>query len=325
MISSRRRAFRWYHDNYMNRKVKLAASLGTILLVLITTAVILALPGLPRSFALVVDSGDCGLVVEASDEFVDTGNLNPGDSKSSYLVAINTKATALNYYFDLQITHSVAGEYPGLEGRHLEEVLVIAIRVDGELVFEGLLTEFAEMDMGLLLGYENQRIDVSVYFPGESGNQFQAASVSVLFMFRSECSSVSYYDETAYAKGDEALCFIPVFSQWGWTNPILPGEYEWELWAGAAGCDTEKGILVGSVNVIYDAEGYVTVNYHLDAPYMLKETHVYAGTTKFPQTQQGRRSVSTVAPGLYYNDSPFDGQEIFVIVHAVVGIPDSTN
>ena len=129
--------------------------------------------------------------------------------------------------------------------------------------------------------------------------------------------------ETAYAKGDDAICFIPTFNNWGWTNPILPGEYEWDLWAAAAQCDTSKGTLVGSVTVVYDGDGYVTVTYNVDLPYDLDETHVYAGTTMFPQMQQGRRGwVDTVAPGQYYNDSPFDGSEVYVIAHAVVGMPD---
>lgn len=42
----------------------------------------------------------------------------------------------------------------------------------------------------------------------------------------------------------------------------------------------------------------------------------------FPQVQRGRNIVDTVAPGQYYNDVPFNG-DIYVIAHAVVGIPDT--
>ena len=132
-----------------------------------------------------------------------------------------------------------------------------------------------------------------------------------------------YVYDTAYAKSDDAECFIPTFSNWGWTNPALPGEYTWDLWAGAGQCDTSKGTLVGSVTVAYDGGGYVTVTFNVDAPYILEETHVYADYDMFPQIRQGRRGwVDTVAPGQYYNDSPFDGSEVYVIAHAVVGIPD---
>jgi hypothetical protein len=128
---------------------------------------------------------------------------------------------------------------------------------------------------------------------------------------------IFYEYETAFAKGDDAICFIPTFSNWGWTNPILPGTYEMELWAAAGQCDTDNGMLVGYVTVVYDEDGYVTVEYELFAGYILEETHVYAGTTMFPLDRRGR---PTVAPGQYYNDSPFDGSEVYVIAHAVVGI-----
>jgi hypothetical protein len=127
--------------------------------------------------------------------------------------------------------------------------------------------------------------------------------------------------ETAYAKDDDAMCFIPSFNNWGWTNPIKPGTYEMDLWAGAAGCDTSKGTLVGSVSVSYN--GSVDVTFNVDpAEYDLKETHVYAGYDMFPQVTQGRRTVSTVAPGQYRNLGPFDGSQVYVIAHGVVGLPD---
>jgi len=73
---------------------------------------------------------------------------------------------------------------------------------------------------------------------------------------------------------------------------------------------------------MYDLDGYVTVTFKVDAPYILDETHVYAGTTMFPQVQRGKSTVDTVAPGQYYNAGPFDGSQVYVIAHAVVGIPD---
>jgi hypothetical protein len=129
-----------------------------------------------------------------------------------------------------------------------------------------------------------------------------------------------YIYETAYAKGNPSTCFIPTFANWGWTNPINPGTYTWDLWAGAGQCDTSKGTLVGSVEVNYSG-GYVTVTYNVNSPYILDETHVYAGTTMFPQVKQGKKLVDTVAPGQYYIGNPLSG-DIYVIAHAKVGIPD---
>jgi hypothetical protein len=103
-------------------------------------------------------------------------------------------------------------------------------------------------------------------------------------------------------------------ANWGWTNPIEPGFYTWDLWAGAAQCDTSKGALVGSVSVEYDQDGYVDVDFLVGAPYLLEEEHVYAGYDMFPPTG--------IAPGRYTNNGPFDGSEVYVIAHAVVGMPD---
>lgn len=127
--------------------------------------------------------------------------------------------------------------------------------------------------------------------------------------------------ETAYAKGGNAICFIPTFRNWGWTNPIGPGpgNYIWPLYAAAGQCDTSKGTEVGSVTVKYGADGNVTVTYNVVSPYSLKETHVYVGVNKFPKDARGR---DTVAPGQYTNNGPFDGSQVYVIAHAVVGLPD---
>ncbi|MDN5308877.1 MAG: hypothetical protein PWP14_271, partial [Methanolobus sp.] len=135
--------------------------------------------------------------------------------------------------------------------------------------------------------------------------------------------NVQCYDyETAYAMADDnETCFISEgFSNWGWTNQISPGTYEWDLWAAAGQCDTSKGTLVGNVTVTYDGVD-VNVTYNLDDGYLLKETHVYADYAKFPTDRRGN---PTVAPGQYTNNGPFDGSEVYVIAHAVVGIPDPT-
>jgi len=64
---------------------------------------------------------------------------------------------------------------------------------------------------------------------------------------------------------------------------------------------------------------YVEVTYNLSSPYyILQETHVYVDTSPFPFNASG----PTTAPGQYYNASPFDGEPVYVIAHAVVGIPD---
>ena len=136
-----------------------------------------------------------------------------------------------------------------------------------------------------------------------------------------------FIDETAYAKGIvppalqvDSFCDAG-FSQWGWTNEIKAGTYSWDMWAGAGGCDTARGERVGKVDVTYGEDGFFSAIITLEAGYTLLEEHVYAGSTRFPQVQQGRRMVDTVAPGQYYIEGSLSG-DIWVIVHGVVGFPD---
>ena len=124
--------------------------------------------------------------------------------------------------------------------------------------------------------------------------------------------------ETAYALGDDAACFTDLGAgTWGWVNgngatSILPGTYEWPVWAGAAHCDTSNGTLVGTVEVEYDGTD-VFVTWHIDSPNILGDTHVYAGLSQVPS--------GGFSPGQWEIESPFGGEAIYIILHAVVGIP----
>jgi hypothetical protein len=134
-----------------------------------------------------------------------------------------------------------------------------------------------------------------------------------------------YVYESAWAKGDNPVAADEVesfcdngFNNWGWTNKIGTGSFEWDLWAGAGQCDTSKGTLVGTVVVDYN--GGFNVQFKIDPDLILKETHVYAGTDMFPQGA-GRVGGNTTAPGQYYIQDPLTG-DIWVIAHGVVGLPD---
>jgi hypothetical protein len=132
------------------------------------------------------------------------------------------------------------------------------------------------------------------------------------------CDVLQPVFQTAFALGDDAVCFLDLgANNWGWVNgngatSIVPGTYEWDVWAGAAQCDTTKGTLVGTVTVNYDAgTGVVSVTWNIDPAYILDKTHVYA-SYDLPDT---------FAPGQWTNEGPFDGSAIYIIAHAVVGIP----
>lgn len=159
--------------------------------------------------------------------------------------------------------------------------------------------------------------------------------LAIICVPEDECQQISivelkiprYCYETAYAKVQNptsnkyAVNFIPTFSNWGWTNRLPEyGEYTFDLWAGAGQCDTSKGTLVGTVTITYNASGLSwTVN--LNPGITLEEVHVYAGSNQFPMVKQGKKLVQSVAPGLYTINLPTNGEPIWVIWHAVVGIP----
>lgn len=123
--------------------------------------------------------------------------------------------------------------------------------------------------------------------------------------------------ETAFARGDNGdTCFIGNgFNRWGWTiGPLEDGSEEsYEIYAGAGQCDTDKGVLVGTVDISY-VDGDVSVVYNIKDGYVATETHTYAGSTMFPTAKNGKE---TVAPGQYYIEEDLSG-DIYVIAHAVV-------
>ena len=124
--------------------------------------------------------------------------------------------------------------------------------------------------------------------------------------------------ETAYARDtDGDNCFIGNgFSRWGWSLEIPEhGEYSYDFYAGAGQCEITKGTQIGTVDVVYSAEG-VEVTYNAFPGYTIDDIHTYAGTAMFP-TKNG---ADTVAPGQYtIQDGLGDlGQfeTIYVIAHA---------
>jgi hypothetical protein len=132
------------------------------------------------------------------------------------------------------------------------------------------------------------------------------------------CDVVQPVFETAFALGDAAVCFTDLgASNWGWVNGdgtayILPGDYTWDVWAGAAHCDTNNGTLVGTVTVNYDGT-VVFVTFNIDPAYILGDTHIYAGLSQIPP--------GGFSPGQWEIEGPFSGEAIYIIVHAVVGVP----
>jgi hypothetical protein len=145
--------------------------------------------------------------------------------------------------------------------------------------------------------------------------------------------------ETAFAwGGDEvAACFIGSdivdTSRWGWINgPLAPGSYVFDLYAGAAKCDMERGARAGTVAFTYDGANAVTT-YQTTAGFVLAETHLHVGTEPLPRDLRGDY---TVAPGQYPHAHDLTAATgdtftttglmgpVYVVAHAVtcqVGLP----
>lgn len=105
--------------------------------------------------------------------------------------------------------------------------------------------------------------------------------------------------ETAYAYGGNyATCFLNLSprnaNNWGWTNYIGEGSYDWPIYAGAGQCNISNGTLVGNLSVEYFA-GTVTITYELDPGFNLDDTHVWVGKTPLPL----KKGKYTTAPGQF--------------------------
>jgi hypothetical protein len=153
-----------------------------------------------------------------------------------------------------------------------------------------------------------------------------------------DCSTSFVEDglcETAFAFSPEATCFLDIdedgddtgdFNRWGWTiGPLTPGLYVYEMYAGAAQCETSKGTHVGTVHVDYGGELATVTFLNMISPYTLKETQVYVGNEILPQDN----GFNTVAPGQYtvVNGSPDTETDsasipvsgnIYIVAHATV-------
>lgn len=101
-----------------------------------------------------------------------------------------------------------------------------------------------------------------------------------------ECTCGGGECETAYAYYCPCIskCFLSLgYNSWGWTNgPLWPGNYTFELYAGAARCELWRGENIGTVTVNYDGS---TVHVYYDitgSDYTMTSTHLYVGPTPIP-------------------------------------------
>lgn len=124
----------------------------------------------------------------------------------------------------------------------------------------------------------------------------------------------SHGSGTAYAFGGTlAQCFIgmtgndkPNSNNWGWTNKIGAGTYDWPIYAGAGQCDITKGTLVGTLHIVYEPPT-ATIKYNMAQGVSLNGTHVsvFMDPKMLPVNKKGKY---ITAPGQF----PYTGNPITV-------------
>ena len=134
-----------------------------IVLVLIVVMVIARVSGVASAETSYVISGDRnGLEIRVPQKTVDTGNLNPGDKKSSSLQLLNTGSSVLNVY----IRTNILGETSPRGGR-LADVMTLTIKAEDELISDGTFREVANEGY-VLIGSIAPETTKTIYFRGFS-------------------------------------------------------------------------------------------------------------------------------------------------------------
>lgn len=138
----------------------------------------------------------------------------------------------------------------------------------------------------------------------------------------------------AFQSLSKSTCFTEMgFNDvWGWSNGLFEASDEahvLDIYAGATGCDLEKGTKVGTLTIEYDGSEAV-VTYDTLAEFWLKETHSFVGNSRLPEIG----GIETVDPSKYpilhdenavegvvsdtFIVSGFNDQPIHVVSHATI-------
>jgi hypothetical protein len=277
-------------------------------------------------------------------------SVNAGDNEEGKDVGDTTASITC---CGKKLTITVDNAYPGYEG-----IVNFCIRNTGSMAatITGIAPNYPDPE--LLQIYLNEGVQegtvISPCSPkwgqlvigglAQEGTQSQHFTFDITIDYN--CTCVPDKCETAYAYypaycGYYAHCFLKCyqfegqgysFKKWGWTNgPLGDGDYEFDIYAGAAQCDRWRGKKVGYLTVDYD-DSTATVTYNITYPgYKMTETHLYIGNEPWPR-KNGDGDFS-VAPGDYpYHDAdatlvtdtkviyviPVNGGDIYIIAHAVV-------
>ena len=122
-------------------------------------------------------------------------------------------------------------------------------------------------------------------------------------------------------------------NRWGWAINLLPGmntgtPFTFDIYAGAGLNNTSKGVLVGTLEVVWNGTN-VSVKYTMLPGYKIEEIHIYVGDTPPTTTAPGQfgyvdsfdpSGANSVGP-ISFAVSDSNGDGIWLVAHAVVTVP----
>lgn len=102
-------------------------------------------------------------------------NMQPGDVTSSDYTVINEGKEPFNYYVDFKF---MSGD------KELYNILQMTLQKEGVILYSGVMSEAeGRVTVGTLSGGAQEAIQMDVTFPYEAGNEYQAKTTSVAFIF----------------------------------------------------------------------------------------------------------------------------------------------
>ncbi|MGN7762263.1 hypothetical protein [Paenibacillus sp. 22594] len=102
-------------------------------------------------------------------------NMQPGDVTSSDYTVINEGNEPFNYYVDFKF---MSGD------QELYNILQMTLQKEGVILYSGVMSEAeGRVAVGTLSGGAQEAIQMDVTFPYEAGNEYQAKTTRVAFIF----------------------------------------------------------------------------------------------------------------------------------------------
>lgn len=129
-----------------------------------------------------------GLEIHLPEKTVDTGNLNPGDTKESYLRLVNSGEDTFTIYIR---TNILPFSEKSPRGGRLADVMTLTIKDGEQVVADDTFREVAK-EGNISLGKMTPGSEKTIYFstdmPENAGNEYQGSSFKANWTFTTQVS-----------------------------------------------------------------------------------------------------------------------------------------